>query len=146
MTSLIDNNIDELIKRVSARTAVSDMVFMTAYPPRALANPIDKYTVAVNNTGVKVAQTFVGEAVGRSKRGRLYDVELTLRVYAPRNTASSALLRATSLLFDALFACDDESAIRDLSLGEIGYDSTARTCWRDLYVRLSYLLYGEVSR
>lgn len=146
MTSLIDNNIDELIKRVRARTAVSDMVFMTAYPPRELANPIEKYTVTVNNTGVKIAQTFIGEAVGFGKRGSLYDVFLTLRVYAPRHTSSAALLRASSLLFDALDGCDSEDAISDLALGEVGYDNAARTYYRDLRVRLSYLLIGEGVR
>ena len=146
MTSLIDNNIDELIKRVRKCTAVSDMVFMTAYPPREMPNPVAKYTVAVNQTGVNQSQVFVGDAVSAGMKGRLYDVSLTLRVYAPRQTSASALLRMSSLLYDAMERCDTDGAIAEMSLGEVVYDNAARTVYRDLRIRLSYLLIGEGGR
>lgn len=146
MTSLIDNNIDELIKRVRKRTAVSDMVFMTAYPPREMPNPISKYTIAVNQTGVKRSQMFIGDAVGAGRKGCLYEVNVVLRMYAPRQTAASALLRASSLLFDALEAADTDGAIADSALASIEYDNAARTIYRDLRVTLCYLLSGEGAR
>lgn len=146
MTSLIDNNIDGLIKRARQQKAVSDMVFMTAYPPRELPNPIDKYTVAVNNIGVKKSQVFVGDSIGTGRKGSLYEVLLILRTYAPRYTASFALLRETSLLTDALEAADTDGAIADVSLGEIVYDNAARTVYRDLRLTVCWLLGGEGSR
>ena len=146
MTSLIDNNIDELIKRARQRTAVSDMVFMTAYPPREMPNPITKYTVAVNQTGVNCSQAFVGDTVGAGLKGALYEIKLTLRVYAPRNTSASALLRMSTQLFDALEASDRDQMIAGLSLAPIIFDNAARTIYRDLYVTLSCLLIGEGAR
>lgn len=146
MTSLIDNNIDELIKRVRRRTAVSDMVFMTAYPPGELPNPIGKYTVAVDQTGVRQSQVFIGDTVGMGIKGRLYEIKVKLRVYAPRNTSTAALLRMSSQLFDAVDICDTDNAIIDMSLGEAAYDSTARTMYRDLYITLSWILTGEGAR
>lgn len=146
MTSLIDNNIDELIKRVRQRTAVSDMVFMTAYPPREMPNPIGKYSVAVDQAGVSGSQVFIGDAVNTGLKGRLYKVKLTLRVYAPRNTSASALLRMSALLFDAIDHSDTGGAIVDMSLGGVDYDNTARTLFRDLHLTLSWILTGEVAR
>lgn len=146
MTSLIDNNIDELIKRVRTRTAVSDMVFMSAYPPRETPNPIDKYTVAVTQTGVKRSQAFVGDAVGTGRRGSLYEVSVTLRIYAPRNTSASALLRSSTLLYDALTASDIDGAIADIALGKVEYDNVVRTVYRDLRLTLCRLLSGEGVR
>ena len=143
MTSLIDNNIDELIKRTRRQTAASELVFMTAYPPRELPNPINKYTVAVNQTSVKQSQVFIGDTVGAGLKGALYEIKLVLRMYAPRNTSASALLRMSAQLFDALERSDTESAIVDLSMGKVDYDNAARTIYRDLNVSLSWLLIEE---
>ena len=143
MTSLIDNNIDELIRRVRLRTAVSDMVFITAYPPRELPNLIAKYTVAVENKGVRQSEVFIGNDVGSGVKGCLYEIGLNLRTYAPRHTSASALLRMTSQLFDALQACDTEDALTQISLGAVDYDSTARTYYRDLHAELGWLLCEE---
>ena len=145
MTSLIDNNIDELIRRVRQQSAMSDVVFMTAYPPRELPNPVTEYTVAVNHTGIKTAQVFVGEAVGAGRKGRLYDAALVLRTYAPRHTAASALLRITALLADAIEAADTDGAVAQISLGEVVYENAARTVYRDVNVSLRYLISGEGS-
>ena len=146
MTSLIDNTIDELIGRVRQRTAVSDMVFMSAYPPRRIPNPINKYIVVADQTGVERSQVFIGDTVGAGMKGALYEVKLTLRVYAPRNTAASALLRMSSLLYDAVEACDQDRMITDMRLGAIGYDNVERTAYRVIGVRLSLLLTGEGAR
>ena len=132
MTSSIDNNIDGLIKRVRQRPAVSDIVFMA-----------DRYTATVSNTGVKQSQVFIGDTVGTGLRGYLYEAKLVIRVYAPRDTSASALLRISSLLFDAFDACNTDGAITNLSLGEVAYDGTARTVYRDLRVDLSWILTGE---
>ena len=145
MTSLVDNTIDELIARTRKRTAVSDVTFLTAFSPHDLANPIDRFIAAVENTGVKQAQVFIGNDVGTGVKGRLCDVGLRLRVYAPRNTAAFSLLRKTSLLADALEASDTEDAIASITLSGVSYDSTSRTIFRDLNVRLSWLLIGEGS-
>lgn len=142
MTSLIDNTIDGLIRRVREKTAVSDIVFMTAYPPRNLPNPIKKYVAVVENKGVATSQEFIGEAIGASRRGRLCRVDLVIRVYAPRDTAAAALVRMTSLLYDALDACNDDGMIETLSLGEIVNEKAARTVFRDVRVGL---ICGEES-
>ena len=146
MTSLVDNNIDELIARTRLHDAVSDMTFLTAYTPRDLMNPIDRYITAVEDTEVKQSQVFIGDDVGRGVKGRLYDVTLRLRVYAPHNSAVFALLRKSSLLADALEASDTEGAITGISLGGVAYENAARTVYRDLTLRLSFLLCGEGSR
>ncbi len=146
MTSLIDNNIDGLVKRAKKRTAVSDMVFMSAYPPRESPNPLNKYTVAVNPVSVKKSQIFVGDAVVKGQRGNLYEATVILRIYAPRNTAATALLRKSSLLFDALEASDVDGAIADISLGKVDYDNVTRTVYRDLRMTLCWLLCGEGER
>jgi hypothetical protein len=143
MTSLIDNNIDELIRRVRQYGAASELVFAAAYPPRETPNPVGKYMVAVNNTGVRKAQVFIGDTVGTGRRGRLYEASVTLRIYAPRNSGASALLRVSSLLYDALEACDDDGAIAEISLGEVAYENSLRTVYRDLRLKLQWLLSGE---
>ena len=143
MTSLIDNNIDELIKRVRQRTAVSDMVFVTAYPPRELPNPFDKYTVTVENTGIRQSQVFIGDTIGRGLTGRLYDISVTMRVYAPRDTSAAALLRMSAQLFDAVECCDRDDMVTKMEMGEVRYDTASRTIYRDLRLVLSCILSGR---
>jgi hypothetical protein len=145
MTSLIDNTIDELIRRVKAQENLSGFAFTMGYPPRKLPNPIQKYLVCVDNGGVKISDIFIGGSVGRGRRGKLYETELTLRVYAPGYTAGSSLLRATALLADALERADTDGALRGISLSGIVYDTTARTVAREVKARLEYLLYEEAA-
>lgn len=146
MTSLIDNLTDELIARVRLHRSVSDMVFVTAYPPQEAPDPVSVYTVAVTNTGVKRSQVFVGNAVGAGIKGYLYDVQLVLRTYAPRGTASFALLRKTALLADALEASDADGAIAAVSLGGISAENGMRSEYRDLHLTLRWLIGGEGAR
>ena len=109
MTTLIDNRIDELISRVKKHGAITDFCFIPAYPPNKTPNPVKKYTVAAENLGTKEKRVFIGNRAGRSLNGRLYEVKLRLRVYAPSYTSGSSLLRACALLADALEAEDRRS-------------------------------------
>ena len=143
MTSLTDNTIDELIKRVKASPAMSELVYASEYPPRDLPSIMDKYVVTVSNTGVEVLRQFVGDAVADGRRGALYGCELRLRVYSPSESAGAALLRVTSLLYDAVCRADTDGAVQDMSLSGISYDDTAHTVYRDLTVRLGYVLSEE---
>ncbi len=143
MTSLIDNLIDILIRRVKSELAQADFVFMTAYPPRKQPNPVSKYIVTVENTEVKESAIFVGGRVGEGKRGKLYEATVVLRTYAPMKSSGSALLRASSLLADAVERCDTEHAVREVVLYSLCYDTSVRTSYRDTKVRLRYLLCEE---
>ena len=145
MTSLIDNTIDDLIRRVKAQEILSGFAFIMEYPPRKLPNPINKYLIAVGNGGVKTSDIFIGGSVGRGRRGKLYEAELNMRVYAPEDSGGSALLRVTSLLADALEHADADGALRGITLSGIVYDTTARTVARDVKVKLEYLLYEEAD-
>ena len=144
MISAIDNKTDELIMRVRSRGAMSEFCFIPAYPPHKTPNPIRQYTVAVANSEVRASCFFVGDRVAGGKRGRLYEVTLCLRVYAPERTSGAALLRASSMLIDALEAEDSDRAIVSASLSGISFDTAARTEYRDITVRLSYLIDEEV--
>lgn len=145
MTSLIDNNIDELMKRVREYPTVSDFVYMNAFPPRGLPSPVDRYTVAVMNNGYEVSRMFIGECVDTGMKGSVYDVALTLRVFAPSDTAGSALLRATSLLMDAVSACDVDGYVSGMSVCGIAYESDVRTVYRDIRLTLSMILCEEAE-
>ena len=145
MTSRIDNNIDELMRRVKRNMAAYDFVFMLAYPPRELPNPINKYHVAAINDGVKTSQIFIGGAVGEAVSGVMYEVQLTLRVYAPQKTSGQALLRASSLIADAVVRTDSDRAVDEISLLAIGYDDKTRTSYRDIRGKLSYLIGEEAE-
>lgn len=145
MTSSADNTIDELIKRVKASTVLSGFVFASEYPPREMPNPIAKYIVAVGNTGVRTAYRFIGDRVTGERKGALYEAALRLRVYAPEDSSGAALLRATSLLADAVESADTERALRELSLSGITYDTAARTVYRDLNLKLCYVLSEEAE-
>jgi hypothetical protein len=145
MTSLIDHTIDELIRRVKAQEILSGFAFMMAYPPRRLPNPIKKYLIAVGNGGVKESDVFIGGSVGRGRRGKLYETELSIRVYAPQNSAGSALLRVTSLVADALERADADGLLRGITLSGIVYDTVARTVARDVKAKLELLLYEEAA-
>lgn len=143
MTSLIDNRIDDLIRRVKERLDRADFVFMSAYPPRKLPNPVDKYIITIENAGVKESAIFVGGRVGEQKRGKLYEATLKARAYAPMKSTGSALLRATSLTADAFERCDADHAVRSVELYGVCYDTSLRTDYRDISVRLQYLLCEE---
>ena len=143
MTSLADNTIDELIKRVREIRSVSDFVFTSEYPPREMPNPIGKYAVAVGNTATRVKRRFVGDRSAADRRGALYETVLRLRVYAPENSSGAALLRASSLLADAIGTADDDRLVQDVALSAVVYDTTARTVYRDLTVTLAYILSEE---
>lgn len=145
MTSLTDNTIDELIKRVKTIAAVSDFVYTAEYPPREMPNPIGKYVVTVGNTGVRASRRFIGNRAADDRRGVLYEVTVRMRVYAPEESSGAALLRASSLLADAVDQADTDRMVQDIALSGIVYDTTARTVYRDLTLTLGMVLSGEVQ-
>ena len=145
MTTLIDNRIDELISRVKKRGAIADFCFIPAYPPNKTPNPVKKYTVAVENLITKEKRVFVGNKSGLSLSGRLYEVKLRLRVYAPSYTSGSSLLRACALLADALEAEDTERYVAQTAFSGIGFDTSSRTEYRDIFVTLEILLSEEAA-
>lgn len=143
MTAWIDNNIDDFIRRVKQYPAVSDFIFMMAHPARNVTTPIKQYTVAVSNEAVKESGFFVGERTGAGTRGRIYEIQLRLRMYAPTSSSGSALLRASSVLMDAIECADTERVITSVSVGGIAFDNTTHTTYRDISVSLEYLLCKE---
>lgn len=143
MTSLADNTIDELMKRVRALRGVSEFVFSSEYPPREMPSPIGKYVVTVGNTELRAKIRFVGAQPAPDRRGALYEAILRLRVYAPENSSASALLRASSLLADAVERADSDRCVQDIVLSQVVYDATARTVYRDLTVTVWLVLSEE---
>ncbi|MBQ3329830.1 MAG: hypothetical protein IJG87_01470 [Ruminococcus sp.] len=139
MTSSIENRIDEWIGRVKQRGAMRAFSFIPGYPAHKTPNPITKYTVAVTDSTQKVSRFFIGNRIGTDLSGRLYEVELTLRVYAPERSSGSSLLRASALLMDAFEAEDNDRAIYSLSLSGIGFDTASRTEYRDVVARLDFV-------
>ena len=137
MTSSAENRIDEWIGRVKQRGAMAAFAFVPAYPANKTPNPVAKYTVAVTAQEVKTACCFIGGVTKTGTKGRLYDIRLLLRVYAPERSPGSSLLRASAMLADALEAQDSERLIRSLELSDIGYDTAARTEYRDVVAWLS---------
>ena len=144
MTTLVDNTIDELIRRVKASAAVSDFIFASEYPPRLAPNPVDRYLVTVGDTRVRTLRRFVGDRVSADSKGVLYEITLRLRIYAPEGSSGAALLRASSLLNDAVEIADTDKMVTDTELSCVAYDAVERTAYRDLTVTLNYLASGEV--
>ena len=136
MTSSTENRIDEWIARVMNYGAMSAFEFIPAYPAHKTPNPVTKYTVAVTNSTQKVSRFFIGNRIGGNKTGKLYEIELRLRVYAPEGSSGSSLLRASAMLSDALEAQDTERMIAGSAFSGIGFDTASRTEFRDVIVRL----------
>ena len=145
MTSRIDNNIDELIRAVMDKAEFSDFVFYPAYPPREVPTPIEKYTVAVENVSVRTAQGFIGGAVAENSKGALFEAKVRLRVYAPRLSSGEALLRATSVLADALKDAYSVGSVDDIELKQIKHDLAVRTAYRDIEFNYSCVLLKEAG-
>ena len=143
MTSTIDNTIDELMRRVKKRAAVSEFAFVAAYPPGPAPFPVAKYTVTAHSSGVKAGEYFIGDRVRGSDRGAVYEARLSLRVYAPAKTSGAALLRASALLADALERSDCDRLIQSVELGAIGYDDSTRSLYRDIDAGLCLVLSEE---
>ena len=139
MTSSIENRIDEWIARVKARPSMAAFAFLPGYPAHKTPNPVTKYTVAVAEKEIKASSFFIGDRTGLHLKGKLFDVWLCLRVYAPEGSSGSSLLRASAMLTDAFEAEDRECAVAALSLSGIGYDTASRTEYRDVVARLSML-------
>lgn len=139
MTSSIENRIDEWITRVKRRGAMRAFAFIPGYPAHKTPNPVTKYTVAVTDSRQKISRFFIGDRIGLNAKGRLYEVELTLRVYAPERSSGSALLRASALLMDAFEAENTDRAINSMSLSGIGFDTASRTEYRDVIARLDFV-------
>lgn len=139
MKTSTENRIDEWIARVKRRDAIAAFAFIPGYPAHKTPNPVTKYTVAVFEKERKAAEYFIGNRVGSGTAGRLYEIGLCLRVYAPEGSSGASLLRAASLLSDALEAEDSERAIVTLSLSGIGFDTASRTEYRDIDARLRML-------
>lgn len=136
MTLSTENRIDEWIARVKTHGAMTAFAFIPGFPPHKTPNPVTKYTVAVTNSMQKVSRYFIGERLGESQKGKLYEIELRLRVYAPEGSSGSSLLRASALLSDAMEAQDSERLITALSFSGIGFDTASRTEYRDVIARL----------
>ena len=139
MMTSTDNRIDALIRRLKNNQALSEFIFISAYPPRKTPNPITKYTVAVENREVSNKRFFIGNRVGFHEKGYLEQVKLRLRVYAPSRTSGSALLRASSMVMDAAEREDSEGWIRSFLLTGIGFDTASRTEYRDVILKLEII-------
>lgn len=139
MTSSIENRIDEWIARVKNHGAMKAFAFIPGYPAHKTPNPITKYTVAVTDSTEMVSRYFIGNRIGANQAGRMYEVELKLRVYAPEDSSGSSLLRASALLMDAFEAEDVDRAVYSLSLSGIGFDTASRTEYRDVIARLDFV-------
>ena len=139
MTTSTENRIDEWIARVKRHGAMKAFAFIPGYPAHKTPNPVTKYTVAVVDSEQKVSRFFIGSRIGVRQYGRLYGMELRMRVYAPEGSSGSALLRASALLMDALEREDSERMINYLSLSGIGFDTASRTEYRDVVAQLSIM-------
>ena len=139
MTTSIVNRIDEWITRVKGYGAVRAFEFIPGYPAHKTPSPVTKYTVAVTESEEKTGAFFIGNQTAEERSGRLHEIELCLRVYAPEGSSGSALLRASALLMDALEKQDEENAIDSLILSGIGYDTAARVEYRDVTAHLSMI-------
>ncbi len=137
MMTSIQNRIDEWIARVKQRGAAAAFAFIPGYPAHKTPNPVTKYTVAVTAQEEKSAVFFIGNRIGHSVEGRLYEVGLCLRVYAPEGSSGASLLRECALLSDAFEAEDRNREIVSLSTSGIGFDTASRTEYRDINAKLS---------
>lgn len=145
MTTSTENRIDEMIGRLKSRAAMRQFGFIPGFPPHKTPNPVTKYTVAVTQTEQFVKRYFIGGLAGKNSCGRLCEVKLCLRVYAPQRTSGSALLRASAMVADALEASDSERLIVGTSFSGIGFDTASRTEYRDIVALLRILTEEEAS-
>ena len=145
MTTSTQNRIDEMITRLKSRSAMRQFGFIPGYPPHKTPNPVTKYTVAVTEFEQFVKRYFIGNCSGKNACGRLDEVKLCLRVYAPQRTSGSALLRASAMVADALEASDSERWIVGMSYSGIGFDTASRTEYRDVIARLRILTQEEAE-
>ena len=132
MMTSVDNRIDALIGSVKKKSYMQAFDFIPGYPAHKTPNPVTKYTVAVVNNEVKVKW----QGIGCADQWRIFEAELCLRVYAPENSSGAALLRASSLLMNALEASDPWFEISEMKLTGIGFDTASRTEYRDVIVKL----------
>ena len=139
MMTSIHNRIDEWIARIKGYGAVSAFDFIPGYPAHKTPNPITKYTVAVSENEGKISDWFIGNRLSKQSSGRLHEIELCFRVYAPQESSGASLLRASALLLNAIEAQDDDRSIETLSLSGIGYDTAARVEYRDITARLNLI-------
>ena len=139
MTTSIVNRIDEWITRVKAYGALKAFEFIPGYPAHKTPSPVTKYTVAVTESEEKVRHFFIGDCITERCTGKMHEIEMCLRVYAPEGSSGSALLRASALLMDALEQQDEENTIDALILSGIGYDTAARVEYRDVTAHLSMM-------
>lgn len=139
MMTSTENRIDEWIAGVKSYGAIAAFDFIPGYPAHKTPSPVTKYTVAVTENSEKVSHYYIGNSIAERRLGKMVEVELCLRVYAPEGSSGSSLLRASSLLMDALEARDSENAIDSLMLSGIGYDTAARVEYRDVIARLSMI-------
>lgn len=137
MTTMTQNRIDEWIARVKSYGAIRAFDFIPGYPAHKTPSPFTKYTVAVTEDSQKISRFFIGNRIAAGISGRIHQVELRLRVFAPEGSSGASLLRASSLLMDALEAKDSDRMIDSLLMTGIGYDTAARVEYRDVVARLS---------
>lgn len=145
MTASIENRIDEWMTRVKGRVLMDQFVFIPGFPPHKTPNPVTNYTVAVANSEEKVARYFIGDRIGKMSEGKLYEVRLMMRVYAPERASGAALLRASALLADAFEAEDCRREISAMTFSGIGYDTAARCEYRDVTIQLMMAVEEEAD-
>lgn len=145
MTQRISENISEFIGRLSGCDELEDIRFLSAYPPARLPRPCRRYTAAVHQLKESIGREFMGESVSESLRGRIYDAELMLRLYAPENSAGSMLSEHATALMDAIRREDSEGAVSRLSVSGIGFETESRTLYRDITAVFSYCLFTEAQ-
>lgn len=131
MMTSVENIIDAMLSCVKKKEYLQDFAFIPGYPAHKTPNPVTKYTVAVVNNEVTVKW----EGIGCRDQWRVFEVLLTLRVYAPEGSSGSALLRASSLLMNALESTDPWFEISEMKLSGIGFDTASRTEYRDVIVK-----------
>lgn len=142
----IQNSIDELIKRVKANDELCECTFVKGFMGNEHSNPQTKYMIAVSTPDIDTGDSFVGNNVSENLKGRLYEVNVRLRVYAPKNAGGDGLSKIVNLLSSALKDSDILNVIVKLEQSPIAFDSNASTVYRDVKVQMSFCLCEEVTR
>lgn len=143
---LIENSIDEFVRRVKKDDAFKDICFVKGYSSAPEGELSDEYLIAVSQLDSKVGTSFLGDYAGENLQGSMYDITLKFRIFARKDVGGQGLVTLSHELTRALKENDNSRICGEIKVLPVAFCDDAMCVYRDVHVLLSFCICEEVAQ
>ncbi len=128
----LDDKIALIVKDLKKRDMLKDVVFIRAFPPERLPNPVEDIFASVTVSEVS------SESLVANRRAYVTDATLRIRLYSPIDEKESRLSVCSAEVFDVL-RNEEADTVTSVTVSAVKYETQARAIYRDILADLRYI-------